>query len=226
MLEVSKYATRIALCALLAVLLAQPSPGQTRRVAKSRVTAKAKPSMPVGPKVIRIDLARLKPLLKPKGKPLLINFWATWCDPCREEFPDLVKLDAAYKGKIDFITISFDDLSEINTLVPKFLREMKAEMPAYLLKTPDESAAVELVSKDWAGNLPMTILYNVDGSTAFLKNSKVSYDEVTAAIDKLLTPLPTASPSPSISRQLLLFRDSSFWHRAIQNRHTKDDAIE
>src|SRR5438445_9026674 len=87
------------------------------------------------PKVAPIDADGLKKLLKPNGKPLLINFWATWCDPCRDEFPDLVKLDAAYRGKIDFITVSLDDLADINTDVPKFLSELKAEMPAFLRHT-------------------------------------------------------------------------------------------
>lgn len=187
-----KLAARIAFCAFLALFVAQLSHGQTKRPTKAQAIPSVKRSIPPRLTVTRIDVEGLKPLLKPKGKPLLINFWATWCDPCREEFPDLVKLDAAYKGKIDFITISFDDVAEIKTLVPKFLREMKAEMPAYLLKTPDESSAVELVSKDWVGNLPMTILYNTDGSTAFLKNGKVRYDEMSVAIDKLLAVRPIA----------------------------------
>ena len=51
------------------------------------------------PKVTQIDAQALKNLLKPNGKPLLINFWATWCDPCREEFPDLVKIGADYSGR-------------------------------------------------------------------------------------------------------------------------------
>ena len=80
------------------------------------------------PKVTQIDIDGLKKLIKPNGKPLMINFWATWCDPCREEFPDLVKLDTTYKGKIDIVTISLDDLAEINRDVPKFLAEMKAGM--------------------------------------------------------------------------------------------------
>ena len=49
-----------------------------------------------------IDLDGLKKLLQrdPNDKrPLLINFWATWCDPCREEFPDLVKLDDDYRTR-------------------------------------------------------------------------------------------------------------------------------
>jgi thiol-disulfide isomerase/thioredoxin len=84
--------------------------------------------------VTQIDAKGLKDLLKPNGKPLLINFWATWCASCREEFPDLVKIGTDYKGKIDLITVSLDELSEINGEVPKFLAQMKSESPAYLLK--------------------------------------------------------------------------------------------
>src|ERR1041385_2242974 len=108
-----------------------------------------------------IDLDGLKKLLQRDSKdtrPLLINFWATWCDPCREEFPDLVKLDAAYKGKIDFVTVSLDDLEDIKTTVPKFLSKMRATMPTYLLSTTDEDAAIAVISKDFQGNLPFTIL--------------------------------------------------------------------
>ena len=63
------------------------------------------------PKVTQIDEVGLKNAIKTNGKPLLVNFWATWCDPCREEFPDLVKIDTDYKEKIDFITVSFDELA-------------------------------------------------------------------------------------------------------------------
>src|SRR4051794_34648651 len=48
------------------------------------------------PAVREIDVAGLKKLLALEGKPrrpLLVNFWATWCEPCRAEFPDLVKID-------------------------------------------------------------------------------------------------------------------------------------
>ena len=141
-------------------------------------------------KVKKIDFEGLKALIRPNGRPLLINFWATWCDPCREEFPDLVRLDSEYRGKIDLITVSLDDLADIRTLVPKFLVEMKAAMPAYLLSTPDESAAITLVSKDWGGNLPLTVLFTASGDTAYLRKGKIRYDSVSAQIEKLLTPTP------------------------------------
>lgn len=140
------------------------------------------------PKVTQIDLIALKSLLKREGentKPLLINFWATWCDPCREEFPDLVKIDSDYKGKIDFITISLDELSEIDRDVPKFLARMKAMMPAYLLKTPDEGEAISIVAKDWQGALPFTILFDAKGETAFTKQGKIKPDILRAEIEKV-----------------------------------------
>ncbi|HVE55642.1 MAG TPA: TlpA disulfide reductase family protein [Pyrinomonadaceae bacterium] len=137
------------------------------------------------PKVTQIDETGLKTALTPNGKPLLVNFWATWCDPCREEFPDLVKLDAEYKGKIDFITVSLDDLAEIKRDVPKFLVSMKAGMPAYLLKVADESAVISSIAKDWNGGLPFTILYNEKGEIAYFKQGKVKLDVLKPEIDKL-----------------------------------------
>ena len=144
------------------------------------------------PKVTQIDNVALAKLVKPNGKPLIINFWATWCDPCREEFPDLVKIDAAYRGKVDFLTVSLDDLEDKDTVVPKFLNEMKAAMPTYLLITPDEDAAMRVVTPEWAGNLPMTIIFAPNGSTAYLRKGKIRVETLSAEIDKLLAPSKTA----------------------------------
>ncbi len=154
----------------------------------SASAASAIPAVPAAVSVKQIDIAGLRKALTPSDKPLLVNFWATWCDPCREEFPDLVKLDAEYKGKIDFITISLDELSEINRDVPKFLTQMKAQMPAYLLKAKDDDAAIAFVSKDWAGALPLTILYDPSGKQIYYRQGKVKLDTVRAELDKLLTP--------------------------------------
>lgn len=178
MARVSISLTRAASLAALVILLCSFASAQKKRTTKKTVVT--------GPTVTVIDIEGLKKLLKPTGKPLLVNFWATWCDPCREEFPDLVKINTAYKGKIDFVTVSLDDLPDLRTVVPKFLREMKAEMPAYLLSTTDPDAAITLVSKNWAGNLPLTVLFDKDGTTAFEKNGKVRSDVLTAEIDRVL----------------------------------------
>lgn len=154
-----------------------------------RPTAPA-PKSPVSrataPVVVKlVDEVAFKKLIIPNGKPLLINFWATWCDPCREEFPDLVKLDNEYKGKIDFITVSLDDPEDIAGAVPKFLALMKAEMPAYLLKTADESAVISSVSKDWQGGMPFTVLFNEKGETRYFRQGKVVLETLRVELNKL-----------------------------------------
>ncbi len=145
------------------------------------------------PKVTQIDIERLKKLLKPGGKPLLINFWATWCTPCTEEFPDLVRLNTEYRDRVDFITVSLDDLADINTYVPKFLGEMRSEIPAYLLHTSDENAAIALVSKDWTGNLPLTVLVEAGGTTAYERNGKFLLPILKENIDRVLGAEPAGN---------------------------------
>ncbi len=161
---------------------------QTKKAHENAPAARTETVSNWPPKVTQIDEKGLKDLLKPNGRPLLINFWATWCEPCREEFPDLVKIGTDHKDKIDLITVSLDELSEINGDVPEFLAQMKSASPAYLLKTPDEGAAIELVSKDWQGALPFTILFNAEGETIYSKQGKFESDVLVAEIKKISPP--------------------------------------
>jgi thiol-disulfide isomerase/thioredoxin len=143
-------------------------------------------------KVTLVDEAGLKKAMTPNGKPLLVNFWATWCDPCREEFPELVKLNEEYKGKIDFITVSLDDVENITTTVPKFLTAMKAPMPPYLLKASDENTFIASIAKDWQGGMPFTALYSPSGELSYYREGKVIFPTLHQALDKM-TAGPTAS---------------------------------
>ncbi|MEZ5429520.1 MAG: TlpA disulfide reductase family protein [Pyrinomonadaceae bacterium] len=141
---------------------------------------------PQTPKVTKVDEVQFKKLLKTNGKPLLINFWATWCVPCREEFPDLVKLDEQYRGKIDFITVSLDDLAEINRDVPQFLKEMNARMPAYLLYTNKENEVIGSIDKNWSGGLPFSVLYDEKSNLVFTKQGKIDPKVISTKIDGLI----------------------------------------
>lgn len=162
-------------------------------------------------KVTKIDEKIFAELIKPGDKPLLINFWATWCVPCVEEFPDLVKIDNEYRGKIDFITVTLDFEEELDAAVPKFLAEMKAEMPTYLLVTPDETAAIRSVSKDWQGGLPFTVLYKPNGEIAYSRQGIVKHDVLTGEIDKLLGDQQTPAVAGSQILELpILRRDLSY----------------
>src|SRR5918912_2067253 len=121
----SGYLALLALCAiaLLSSTDLRHSPTAARA---AKADGKAGTSAQA-PAVREIDVEGLKKLLEVDekgGRPLLVNFWATWCEPCRAEFPDLIKIDDEYRSRgLDFIAISIDDVSEINTTVPKFLKE-------------------------------------------------------------------------------------------------------
>jgi len=179
-LKLTRTKAAVLVCLFAAFLSACSSQQTATKPGASNRTA------PPPGTVAQIDEVELGKLSVPDGRPLLINFWATWCGPCREEFPDLVKLDQEFKGKIDFITISLDDPGEITTSVPEFLTSVKAEMPAYLLKAADDSAVIDSVSKQWHGGLPFTILYDPKGTPVYEREGKVNLDVVRSAIEKNL----------------------------------------
>jgi thiol-disulfide isomerase/thioredoxin len=142
--------------------------------------------------VKEIDAEGLRKLLQrgeaQAARPLLINFWATWCVPCRKEFPDLVKIGNDYRGRpIDFALISADDVSEIKISVPKFLREMRATaMPAYLLNATDTEAAISQVDPRWGGELPATFIFDRQGKLAYKHFGIIDPAELREEINKVM----------------------------------------
>jgi thiol-disulfide isomerase/thioredoxin len=188
------FASVLTLGLVCAAVLAQ----QKTSIARAPITPKIVNGHPAdglditdyGSDVREINLEGLKKILQrdPNDKrPLLLNFWATWCDPCREEFPDLVKLDSDYKDKgLNFIAISIDDITDIKSEVPKFLNQMKATMPVVLLNMNDPEPAIKLVDATWDGQMPATFLYDKDGKIVFKHFGKIKPDELRAAIDKEL----------------------------------------
>ena len=141
------------------------------------------------PAIHLVDLEGVKKLIAgaAQTRPLLVNFWATWCDPCRDEFPDLVKVDEDYRRKgLDFIAISLDDAADIKTAVPQFLRQVKATMPVYLLNVSDPEPVILAVDKDWGGALPATFLYDAQGKVVYKHYGRVPTLELRAAIEKLV----------------------------------------
>ena len=140
----------------------------------------------VNTNVTKVDDVTVKDVLKPSGKPLVVNFWATWCEPCRREFPELIAIDKEYGGKIDFRIISLDDPVEIDRDVPKFLKEMGSTMTPYLLRTPDESAVIGAIDKNWQGALPFTVVYDADGKVRHTRQGVIRVPVVRGLLDLLL----------------------------------------
>jgi thiol-disulfide isomerase/thioredoxin len=173
----TKVVIPVALCILL---LGFAVPAQRKKYGGK------KPQTPPLPVVSAIDTDALKGLItQQRERPLLVNFWATFCDPCRDEFPDLVKIDKEYRPQsLDFVTVSLDDIDQIKTDVPKFLSSMKATMPAYLLNTTDPEPAINFIDRRWQGDLPATYLYNEKGEVVYKHIGRVNTAELREAIEK------------------------------------------
>lgn len=98
------------------------------------------------------------------GKNLFINVWATWCAPCVEEFPDLVKLFRDYnKEEIEFIALSVDLPSDIDSAVIPFMKNHKVPFPVYIIDERYSEEAIELLSSKWSGAIPASFIYDDNG---------------------------------------------------------------
>lgn len=134
-----------------------------------------------------INVSDLKLILEDgKGSPLLINVWATWCEPCREEFPDLVKLSNTYRNEIRFIGISADDVDELDSKVIPFLKNQNAQFENYLIKVREPEDFINLLDKDWSGAIPATFIYDKNGKQTEVLIGKQSFEEFEKAIKKVI----------------------------------------
>jgi thiol-disulfide isomerase/thioredoxin len=93
-----------------------------------------------------------------KGKVVLINFWTTWCPPCREEMPSLERLYRHFKYE-DFTLLAVDIMENPET-IKTFVKEFNLSFPILLDKTGD-------VSVKYAANaIPTTYIIDKEGKTA------------------------------------------------------------
>jgi thiol-disulfide isomerase/thioredoxin len=141
----------------------------------------------------KIDAEGLKNLLPnaEKPQPVLLNFWATWCGPCRTEFPDLVKIDNDYRDKnLNFSLVSVDNAVLIKTLVPEFLLQYEAtKIPSYLLDYPTRreiTKAVRQIAPVFADRYPLTLLFDANGKLVYQKSGVINPKILRAQIDKVL----------------------------------------
>jgi cytochrome c biogenesis protein CcmG, thiol:disulfide interchange protein DsbE len=114
-----------------------------------------------------------------EGHPVVINKWASWCGPCRSEFPIFQRL-AAQRGK----EVAFLGLNSGDSANParEFLAEFPVPFPSY--EDPDEEIARELKAP---ANYPITLFVDARGETAFIHQGGYTSDEQLAAdVDRYL----------------------------------------
>jgi thiol-disulfide isomerase/thioredoxin len=133
------------------------------------------------PKEIRAAISR------PATPLTLVHVWATWCAPCREEFPELLK---AYRNTresgLALLLVSADDPDELDA-VTAFLREHQSPENS-LISTELSGEFVELFSTNWSGALPASFFYDETGKLVAEWAGKRSYDEYKETIEQLLKP--------------------------------------
>jgi thiol-disulfide isomerase/thioredoxin len=131
-----------------------------------------------------IDKDKLIKLIKErKGRLLFLNLWATWCVPCREEFPSINKLSEEFKD-VEFIGISVDFPEEVNSKIIPFLKSQNAKFVSYVNGFEGDEELINSIDKNWNGALPATIIYDKNGKKVSFLEGKKSYDEFKKEIEK------------------------------------------
>lgn len=120
-----------------------------------------------------------------KNKPLVVNFWATWCDPCTTEIPDLVKFyQSIDMSKLKMVGVSADffvvgDSAKIVAKVQDFLLQKKVTYPNFIFRGPVDSLTGLF---NLSGVLPETIVYDSSGREIFRHQDLITLSELRKAI--------------------------------------------
>ena len=121
---------------------------------------------------VTLTLARpeeVAALRSPSGKTRLINFWATWCPPCREEFPNLVKLAETYRGRpFELVTVSVNAVDEEKS-VRTFLEMRRAGTRNLLNAFMTPAELMRAFDPAWTGAIPYSVVIGPDGSELYAR---------------------------------------------------------
>lgn len=131
-----------------------------------------------------MNFDRFQPELHKKNDTLyMVNFWATWCMPCVEEMPDILKFSEEMRNrKFKLILVSLDNPDHLETRVKPFIKRFNISDRVILLDDPDANSWIEKVHPDWMGSIPGTLFYS--GNFRLFHSSMIDY----ATLKKITEP--------------------------------------
>jgi thiol-disulfide isomerase/thioredoxin len=128
-------------------------------------TALQDPPKPAELQLLDVEGYR-KLLAERRDKAVLVNFWATWCEPCHTEYPIINDLAKQYLDKgLIVIGVNFDDDADLN-LQRKFLARNRPVFDNFRMKPGLHVAFTRAVDANWRGSIPATFVYDRKGRVA------------------------------------------------------------
>jgi thiol-disulfide isomerase/thioredoxin len=129
---------------------------------------------PVSVDLISVDQLKTLRANANTDKLLLINFWATWCGPCVEEFPELQRMVQMYANRqVQIVTVSINSPDE-KKLVLGFLEKVHATSKSYLFNGNDSADAVNGFGTGWKGGVPYTVLIGTKGEILYKEQGSMN----------------------------------------------------
>ena len=117
--------------------------------------------------------------LQPTGKPMVVNYWASWCGPCRQEIPLLNRASRRSTGKVAFVGIAVDEAADAK----RFLRQVPTAYPVYL--AAQELPTVLMSQGDLFGLLPYTVFYDRNGQRVGSQTGALDPKQLEAMLRRL-----------------------------------------
>lgn len=120
-----------------------------------------------------------------RGKIVVVNFWATWCPPCLEEFPDIIDVYEAYRAKgVEVFAVSMNEADEQEDIA-EFLEKFDPPFPVYRASSVDETFYSGVV-EPWFGEMPITLIFDAAGNRAHFHRRAVDYAGLAGDLDALI----------------------------------------
>ena len=147
-------------------------------------TVKAAVSAPRAvPAIDEQDLNRL--ISERHGKVLFLSIWATWCVPCKEEFPDLIRLHHELGGQqVEIVGISADYEDEVESKIVPFLQKMNVPFQNYVASFKHQEDFINAVDSSWNGALPVSLIYDPQGGKTYFHLGKGTFEQFKREIEK------------------------------------------